>query len=77
METAVFGDEFVAMKHSVETLRRLWYKLRIIGVPIAGPSYVYGDNMSVIHNTSNPATVLKKKSNSIYYHFVREAVEAK
>ena len=44
------------------------------GVKIDGPTYVYGDNMSVIHNTSNPESVLKKKSNSICYHFVREAV---
>ena len=33
--------------------------------------------MSVINNTSKPESVLKKKSNSICYHFVREAVAAK
>ena len=77
VETAVFFAEFVAMKHSVETLRGLWYKLRMVGVPIEGPSYVHCNNMSVIHNTSNPDYVLKKKSNSICYHFVREAVAAK
>jgi hypothetical protein len=32
---------------------------------VDGPSYVYGDNMSVLHNTSNPESTLKKKSNSI------------
>ena len=30
--------------------------------------------MSVIHNTSKPESVLKKKSNSICYRFVSEAV---
>ena len=30
--------------------------------------------MSVIHNTSKPESLLKKNSNSICYHFVREAV---
>ena len=45
-----------------------------MGVRIDGPTYVYGDNMSVIHNTSKPESVLKNKSNSICYHFVREAV---
>ena len=65
------------MKYGVETLRGLWCKLCMMGVPIAGPGYVYGDNMSVIHNTSNPASVLKKKLNSICYHFLREAVAAK
>ena len=45
-----------------------------MGVKIDGPTYVYGDNMSVIHNTSKPESVLKKKSKSICYHFVREDV---
>ena len=74
VETAVFGSEFVAMKHGVETLRGIRYKLRMMGVEISGPTYIYGDNMSVIHNTSKPEQVLKKKSISICYHFVREAV---
>ena len=74
IETSVFGAEFVAMKHGVETLRGIRYKLRMMGVPLDGPSYVYGDNMSVINNTQKPESVLKKKSNSICYHAIREAV---
>ncbi|KAI2510101.1 Reverse transcriptase (RNA-dependent DNA polymerase) [Fragilaria crotonensis] len=74
IETSVFGAEFVAMKHGMETLRGLRYKLRMMGVPIDGPSFIYGDNMSVIHNTQRPESTLKKKSNSVCYHAVREAV---
>ena len=74
IESSVFGAEFVAMKHGVEALRGLRYKLRMMGVPISGPSYIYGDNMSVIYNTQRPDSTLKKKSNSVCYHFVREAV---
>ncbi len=48
-----------------------------MGIPIDGPSYVYGDNMSVINNTSKPHSTLHNKSNSIYYHFVCEAVAMK
>ena len=48
-----------------------------MGAKIDGPTYVYGDNMSFINNTSKPESVLKKKSNSICYHFVREAVAMK
>ena len=77
VETAVFGSEFVALKTAVETLRGVRYKLRMMGVPINGPTYIYGDNQSVINNTSKPKSVLKKKSNSICYHFVREAVAMK
>ena len=46
----------------------------MMGVKIDGPTYIYGDNMFVIQDTSKPESVLKKKSNSICYHFVREAV---
>jgi hypothetical protein len=44
------------------------------GVSVSGPSYIYGDNMSVIHNTQWPKSTLKKKSNSVCYHAVRESV---
>jgi hypothetical protein len=56
------------MKIGMESLRGLRYKLHMMGVGIAGPSYIYGDNMSVIHNTQRPESMLKKKSNSICYH---------
>ena len=60
------------MKTAVEALRGIRYKLRMMGVPLNGPTYVYGDNMSVIYNTSRPESTLKKKSNSICYDAVRE-----
>ena len=71
VEKAVFGSEFVAMTHGVETLRGLRYKIHMMGVPIDGPTYFYGGNMSVIFNTSQPESQLKKKSNSLCYHAVR------
>lgn len=46
----------------------------MMGVPLSGPSFIYGDNMSVVHNTQRPESVLKKKSNSVLYHAVRAAV---
>jgi hypothetical protein len=52
----------------------LRYKLRSMGVPISGPSYVYCDNNSVVCNTTAPESTLKKKSNAIAYHCVRESV---
>ena len=36
------------------------------------PAFVYGDNQSVLCNTTSPQSTLKKKSNVIAYHFVRE-----
>ena len=73
-ETSTFGSELVAMKTATEYIRGLRYKLRMMGIPISGPTYIYGDNMSVIHNTTAPESTLKKKHNSIVYHFIREGV---
>jgi hypothetical protein len=69
IETSVFGAEFVAMKVGIELLR-----LHMMGMGIAGPWYIYGDNMLIIHNTQQPKSMLKKKSNSICYHAVCESV---
>lgn len=60
------------MKQCTEYLRGLRYKLRMMGIPCEGPAYVYGDNQSVLANTTIPDSTLKKKSQSIAYHFVRE-----
>ena len=46
----------------------------MMGVPLSGPSYIYGGNIFVIHNTQRPESTLKKKNKSIYYHALREAV---
>ena len=71
-ETSTFGAEFIAMKQATEYVRALRYKLRMFGIPCEEPTYIYGDNQSVLSNTTVPASTLKKKSNSIAYHFVRE-----
>jgi hypothetical protein len=55
----------MALKHDM-------YKLRMIGVALSAPTFVYGDNMSVVHNTQRTESVLKK-SKSIFYHAVRES----
>jgi hypothetical protein len=59
VESSVFGDEFVAIK--------------MMGVTIDGPIYVYGDNILVVHSTHRPESVPKKKSNAICYHAVRDS----
>ena len=46
----------------------------MMGNPLSEASYVYGDNMSVIHNTTKPEPTLKKKCNAIAYHAIRKSV---
>lgn len=45
-----------------------------MGIPVNGCCYIYGDNKSVLGNTTIPESTLKKKSQSIAYHFVHEGV---
>ena len=74
VESSSFGSEFVAMKQCCEYIRGLRYKLRMMGIPVEGLTYIYGDNQSVLANTTIPDSTLKKKSQSIAYHYVREGV---
>ena len=72
VESSSFGSEFIAMKQCCEYVRGLRYKLRMMGIPCEGPTYILGDNQSVLANTTIPDSTLRKKSQSIAYHFVRE-----
>ena len=73
-ETSSFGSEFVALKQCCEYLKSLRYKLRMMGMYVNNPCFVYGDNQSVLWNTTVPDSMLKKKTSSVAYHFVREGV---
>ena len=44
----------------------------MMGITVDEPAYVFGDNQLVLANTTAPGSTLKKKSNAIGYHFVRE-----
>ena len=57
---SVDGAEPVAMKVAIEIGRGLRYKIFILGIPLTGPTYMHGDNMSIINNTQRPESTLKK-----------------
>jgi hypothetical protein len=62
----------MAMKTAVELVEGLRCELRMMGCPVDGPTCIKADNTSVVHNCSTPESVLKKKSNSVAFHFCRE-----
>ena len=43
-----------------------------MGIPVTQPTYIFGDNQSVLVNSATPHSQLKKKANSVAYHHVRE-----
>jgi hypothetical protein len=77
IETSTFGSKFVALKTAMEANRGMRYKLQIMRATIDRPSYVFCNNPSVIANSSQLESLLKKKSNAIAYHAVREACATK
>ena len=77
VETSTFGSEFIAMKTAVEQVESLQYKLRMLGVPLEGPTNMFCDNEAVFKNASIPDSTQKKKHTSICYHRCREAVASR
>ena len=67
---------FIALKTCCEYIRGLRYKLRMMGIPMNGHTYIYGDNKLVLSNASIPESVLKKKSVSIAYNYICEGSAA-
>ena len=45
-----------------------------MGIPMEGPAHIFGVDQSVLANTMNPGSVLKKKCAAVAYHLVREGV---
>ncbi len=50
------------------------YKLRMLGIPIAGPANGFVDNAAVVINSTIPTSVLRKKNHSVAYHRVCELI---
>ena len=67
----------MAARIATEMVIELRFALRSLGVPLTGPSFMFGDNQSVVANTTLPSSSLKKKHNAIAYHKVRESIAAK
>ena len=60
IEASVFGAEFSTLRHGIENMRGIRCKLHMMGIPVDKPSYVHGNNMSVVTNVSKPESTLKR-----------------
>ena len=76
VETATYGSEFMAARITVEQIMDLRYTLRMFGCPLDGPSWMFGDNKSVVTQSTIPHSTLNKRWNALSYHRVRAAVAA-
>ena len=71
-ETSSFGSESCAMNQATEYVKGFCYKLRMMGIPVEDPTFIFGDNQSVLANTTMPEAMLKTKMQIITYDFVQE-----
>ena len=76
VESSTFGSEFIALKHITDIIKGLRYKLKMLGVPIEGPTRMLCDSQYVVMSSSFPESVLKKKHCSIAYHIVHKTMAA-
>jgi hypothetical protein len=76
VQSATYGSEFMAARTATEQIMDLCYTLPMMGVPIEGPSWMFGDNQRVITSSTNPKSSLNKWHNVLSYHLVRECIAA-
>jgi hypothetical protein len=74
VETATYGSEFSAARTATEQIIDFRYTLRMMGVPLDGPGWLFGDNEGVVKSSTIPHSTLKKRHNALSFHRVREAV---
>jgi hypothetical protein len=77
VETATYGSEFTSARTATEQIIDLRFTLRMFGVPLDGPAWLFGDNQSVVTSSTLPHSSLNKRHNALSYHRVREAVACK
>ena len=62
VEAATYGSEFVAARQASEQIIGIRTTLRYLGVPVDGPSRMFGDNGSVVTSSTIPHSPLKKET---------------
>jgi hypothetical protein len=77
VETATYGSEFTVAQQASEQIMALCYTLCMMGIPLDGPTWKFGDNASVIASSTISQSTLNKHHNALSYHCVRECVASK
>jgi len=76
VQSATYGSEFMSSRVATEQIIDIHYTPRMMGIPIDGPSWMFGDNQSVITSATIPESTLSKRHNALSYHLVRECIAA-
>ena len=74
VETATYGSEFMVARQATEQIMDLRYTLHMMGIPIDGQSWLFGDNQSVITSATIPKSTFNKRHTALSYHRVCECI---
>jgi hypothetical protein len=77
VETSTYGSELVAARIATDIAMEFRYTIRMMGFALDGPTNIFGDNQSVILNTTVPSSQLKKKIHACAYHRIREMISCR
>jgi hypothetical protein len=72
VETATYASEFIAGRAALDESIAIRYKLRMLGAPLDGPIWMFGDNKSMINSAAEPAGRLTKRHLILSWHRLRE-----
>jgi hypothetical protein len=76
IECATYGSEMVASRIAVEMIISMRHFLFMLGINVEPSSFLVGDNMAVVLNTTIPSSALKKEHQACNYHKIRESIAA-
>ena len=74
VERTTYGAEFVAARIGTDRIIDLQFTLQAMGVPVEEPSWMFGDNHSVLTSSTIPHSVMSKRWVALSYHRVRAAI---
>ena len=74
--SSTYEAEFMAMRTATQEEKVIRNVLRSFGIPLDGPTLLFGDNLGVVQQASFVDADLTKKHVAISYHLVREAIAA-
>jgi hypothetical protein len=72
VETATYASEFIAGRAALDESIAIRYELRMLGVPLDGPIWMFGDNKSMIGSLAEPSGQLTKRHLILSWHWLRE-----
>jgi hypothetical protein len=77
VETATYATEFIAGRTCLDEALAIRYELQMLGAPLEGPIWIFGDNQSMINSSSEPSGRLTKRHLILSWHRLREKAAMK